>query len=79
MKYIEGKERKTVLLTVGQYKEEVRLSQQLMVESEWSEPKYKCPNCGGIVRKNLRVAFPTYPTKYLYKCNMCKYEEYLVG
>jgi predicted RNA-binding Zn-ribbon protein involved in translation (DUF1610 family) len=66
------------MLTAEQYKEEVRLS-RLVVEPEWSEPKYICPKCGGYVRKNLRVALLSSPLKYLYKCQMCDYEEYLNG
>ena len=46
-----------------------------------SEPKYKCPHCGGNVRKVLYnyVCLATYPSKeqYLYECEDCNYNEYV--
>ena len=38
-----------------------------------SEPRFKCPKCGGNVRKVLGVALLTYPAKYRYECDDCEY------
>lgn len=40
---------------------------------EYSEPKYKCPQCGGNVRKNLTIVLASNPPKYTYKCDNCDY------
>lgn len=46
-----------------------------------SEPKYKCPHCGGNVRKLIDrcVCLASYPSKeqYLYECDDCNYNEYI--
>lgn len=48
-----------------------------------SEPKYKCPHCGGNVRKvlynNMRVTSYENETKteFLYECDDCNYNEYI--
>lgn len=44
---------------------------------KWSEPKYKCPSCGGGMRKNLTTVLRSHPAKYAYRCNSCGNEEYL--
>ena len=48
---------------------------------EWSSPKYKCPKCGGGMRKNLQhcICLASYPPqyRYTYKCNKCDYTEEL--
>jgi len=45
--------------------------------SEWSEPKYNCPNCGGNMRKNMRIVLPSFPPKYEYQCDKCSHVDYL--
>lgn len=47
---------------------------------EWSEPKFKCPECNeGGMRKNNMVVLTTYPAKYEYRCDKCGHIEYLHG
>ncbi len=43
--------------------------------SQWSEPKYQCPVCGGGMCKNLTVVLTTWPEQYTYMCNKCGYVE----
>ena len=38
---------------------------------EYSEPKFKCPKCGGNVRKNLSLVLTSYPPQYRYDCEKC--------
>lgn len=35
----------------------------------WSEPKFKCPKCGGNVRRKENEICPTIPPKHTYKCD----------
>ena len=39
--------------------------------SEWSEPKYLCPNCSGNMRKNQVIRMLTHPKVYMYQCDKC--------
>lgn len=43
--------------------------------SEWSEPKYKCPKCGGGMCKNQYIVLTTYPVQFTYRCDQCGYIE----
>lgn len=50
-------------------------------QEEWSEPQYKCPKCGGNVRKSLLTGLtvaciPPVSLSY-YHCDSCEYSEYL--
>ena len=47
--------------------------------TQWSEPKYQCPKCGGGMCKNLMVTLTTYPAQYEYQCDKCGYIEYQFG
>lgn len=38
---------------------------------EYSEPKFKCPDCGGGMCMNNFVVLTTCPPKNLYKCDKC--------
>ena len=38
-----------------------------------SEPKFKCPKCGGKVRKDETKCLPTFPPKHLYECDDCDF------
>ena len=38
-----------------------------------SEPKYRCPKCGGIMRKCCDFVLTTYPPQYRYECDDCDY------
>ena len=38
-----------------------------------SEPRFRCPDCGGIVRKCVDFALTTYPPQYRYECDDCEY------
>lgn len=44
-------------------------------------PVFKCPMCGDIVRKDLNnvIALTSNPPqiKYLHKCDLCDYSEYI--
>lgn len=40
---------------------------------QYSEPCFKCPNCGGNVRKNLGMVLTSYPPQYRYECDKCDY------
>lgn len=40
---------------------------------QYSEPCFKCPNCGGNVRKNLGMVLTSYPPQYRYECDNCDY------
>ena len=44
--------------------------------SQWSEPKYQCPKCGGGMRRNEMVVLTSYPAQYEYQCDQCGYIEY---
>lgn len=48
-------------------------------QSEWSEPKYICPKCGGGMCRNEMVVLTSYPAQYEYSCNKCGYVEYQLG
>ena len=39
----------------------------------YSEPLFKCPKCGGSVRKNLTMTLCSYPPQYRYECADCDY------
>ena len=41
--------------------------------STHSEPCFKCPKCGGSVRKNLGMVLTSYPPQYRYECENCDY------
>ena len=45
--------------------------------SEWSEPKYQCTECGGVIRKNLIMECASLPPQYIYKCDKCGHTDYL--
>lgn len=45
-------------------------------DHEWSEPKYKCPKCGGGMCKNHRYVLASNPARYKYKCDTCGYIDY---
>lgn len=47
--------------------------------SEWSEPKYQCPKCGGGMCRNEMLVLASYPPKYEYKCNKCGHVGYQYG
>lgn len=40
---------------------------------QYSEPCFKCPKCGGKVRKNLGMVLTSYPPQYRYECDKCDY------
>ena len=61
----------TNLPTAKEYREAV-----LPFTSQWSEPKYQCPKCGGGMRRNEMVVLTSYPAQYEYQCDKCGYVEY---
>ena len=44
--------------------------------TEWSEPKYQCPKCGGGMCKDLMTICTSIPPMYRYRCNMCGHIDY---
>ena len=62
--WIETKE----LPTLEEYRDMVNKPPQTL-----SEPKFKCPHCGGNVRKDLTTTFLTYPPTYAYSCDDCDF------
>lgn len=42
-----------------------------------SEPKFKCPNCGGKVRKDTSICLTTVPPLYIYECDDCDFTTHL--
>lgn len=44
---------------------------------EYREPKYRCPNCDGLMCRCSMYALPAYPVQYEYRCNKCKLVEHL--
>ena len=61
----------TNLPTAKEYREAT-----LQFSSQWSEPKYQCPKCGGGMCKNEMVVLTSYPAQYEYQCDKCGYIEY---
>lgn len=48
-------------------------------QRKWSEPKYKCPKCGGGMCRNEMVVLTSNPPKFEYRCNKCGNVEYQYG
>lgn len=48
-------------------------------QSEWSEPKYVCPKCGGGMCRHETVVLTSNPPQYEYQCNQCGHVEYQFG
>lgn len=65
----------TNLPTAKEYREAAQKS-AFQFTSQWSEPKYQCPECGGGMCKNLMVTLTTYPAQYEYQCDKCGHKEY---
>ena len=61
----------TNLPTAKEYREAA-----LPFTSQWSEPKYQCPKCGGGMHRNEMVVLTSYPAQYEYQCDQCGYIEY---
>jgi predicted RNA-binding Zn-ribbon protein involved in translation (DUF1610 family) len=38
-----------------------------------SEPKFKCPKCGGKVRRDETRCLATFPPKHIYECDDCEF------
>ena len=65
----------TNLPTAKEYREASQKS-AFQFTSQWSEPKYKCPKCGGGMCRNEMVVLTSYPAQYEYQCDKCGYIEY---
>lgn len=65
----------TNLPTAKKYREAAQKS-AFQFTSQWSEPKYQCPKCGGGMRRNEMIVLTFYPTQYEYQCDKCGYIEY---
>lgn len=54
---------------------------KIIYNNGWTEPKYKCVKCGGGMCKNLEegITLTSNPPIYknMYRCNDCKFVEYL--
>ena len=57
------------LPTAEEYRKMVRATP--LEWSEWSEPKYLCPDCGGNMCKNQTIRMLTHPETYMYRCDKC--------
>ena len=44
--------------------------------ARWSEPKYRCPKCGGGMCRDETVVLTTYPAMYEYQCDKCGHVDY---
>lgn len=65
----------TNLPTAKEYREAAQKT-VLQFSSQWSEPKYQCPKCGGGMRRNEMAVLTSYPPQYEYQCDKCGYIEY---
>lgn len=65
----------TNLPTAKEYREAAQKS-AFQFSSQWSEPKYQCPKCGGGMCRNEMVVLTSYPAQYEYQCDKCGYVEY---
>lgn len=65
----------TRLPSAKEYREAAQKS-AFQFTTQWSEPKYQCPECGGGMCKNLMVTLTTYPVQYEYQCDKCGHKEY---
>lgn len=65
----------THLPTAKEYREAAQKS-AFQFASQWSEPKYQCPRCGGGMCRNEMVVLTSYPAQYEYQCDKCGYVDY---
>ena len=63
------------LPTVEEYRESANKF-AFQFASPWSEPKYRCPKCGGGMCRNNMITLTTYPAQYEYLCDKCGHKEY---
>ena len=49
------------------------LAQEMKPRYGKSEPKFKCPRCGGKVRRDETRCLSTFPPKHLYECDDCDF------
>lgn len=50
----------------------VRLAIGYGAGKEWSEPLFKCPFCGGNVRRKEDYLMTSFPPVFIYRCDRCK-------
>lgn len=67
----------TDLPTADEYRESIGFP--YYYQSEWSEPKYICPKCGGGMCKHENIILTSNPPQYEYQCNKCGNVEYQFG
>ena len=65
----------TNLPTAKEYRETAK-KPAFRSTSQWSEPKYQCPKCGGGMCRNEMVVLTSSPAQYEYQCNKCGYVDY---
>ena len=65
----------TNLPTAKEYRETAKKS-AFRSTSQWSEPKYQCPECGGGMCRNEMVVLTSNPVQYEYQCDKCGYVDY---
>ena len=65
----------TNLPTAKEYRETAKKS-ALQSTSQWSEPKYQCPKCGGGMCRNEMIVLTSNPVQYEYRCDKCGYVDY---
>ena len=49
------------------------LTQEMKPTYGKSAPKFKCPKCGGKVRKDETTCLATFPPQYCYECDDCDF------
>lgn len=53
------------------------LSYNTINQTQWSEPKFVCPNCNaGGMCKDLTTVLTSIPPSYTYQCNKCGHKTY---
>lgn len=65
----------THLPTAKEY-EEAANKLAFQFTSQWSEPKYQCPECGGGMCRNEMIVLSSCPAQYQYRCNKCGHIDY---
>ena len=60
-----------------EYKDSLGPVKHILSSSEWSEPMFKCPKCGGGMCRNNMIICTSNPPKNKYKCDKCGYIDYL--
>lgn len=75
----EDKTKAEQLPTKEEYEESITniiTEESIISYTQYSEPKYQCPKCGGGMCRDNSKVITSYPSQYEYKCNKCGHIEY---